>query len=75
VSLPALFLLVTDGLLEITSAEDEEFGLARVKAIMSAHASNSPSAIVTAILDATNRHGHVTDDRSLLLVQCHLRTS
>lgn len=70
-----LFLLVTDGLLEVTNAENEEFGLAGVKAVMSAQAGNSPSAILTAILDATSRHGQVNDDRSLLLVQCHLRTS
>ena len=70
-----LFLLVTDGLLEVTNARGEEFGLAGVKAAMSAHASHSPSAILAAILDATNRHGHATDDQSLLLVQCHLRAA
>jgi hypothetical protein len=51
-----LFLLVTDGVLEVTNAEDEEFGLAGVKAVMSAQASNPPSAILQAVLDATNRH-------------------
>jgi sigma-B regulation protein RsbU (phosphoserine phosphatase) len=67
-----LFLLVTDGVLEVTNAEDEEFGLAGVKAVMSAHASNPPGAILQAVLDATNRHGHAADDQSLLFVQCHL---
>jgi sigma-B regulation protein RsbU (phosphoserine phosphatase) len=70
-----LFLLLTDGLLEVTNVKGEEFGLAGVKAVMSAHASNPPSAILLALLDATNRHGHATDDQSLLLVRCHLRTS
>jgi len=70
-----LFLLVTDGVLEVTNAEDEEFGLAGVKAVMSAQASNPPSAILQAVLDATNRHGHAADDQSLLFVQCHFRTA
>jgi hypothetical protein len=69
-----LFLLVTDGVLEVTNAEDEEFGLAGVKGIMSAHAGDPPGAILQAVLDATNRHGHAADDQSLLFVQCHLRT-
>ena len=70
-----LFLLVTDGVLEVTNAEDEEFGLAGVKAVMSEHASNPPGAILQAVLDATNRHGHAADDQSLLFVQCHLRSA
>ncbi len=70
-----LFLLVTDGVLEVTNARDEEFGLAGIKAVMAAHASNPPSAILEALLDATNRQGHAADDQSLLLVQCHLGTA
>jgi serine phosphatase RsbU (regulator of sigma subunit) len=70
-----LFLLLTDGVLEVTNDKDDEFGLARVTKVMSAHAGNPPSATLQAVLDATNRHGHATDDQSLLLVQCHLRTT
>jgi len=70
-----LFLMFTDGLLEVTNAQDEEFGLAGVKAIISEHAGNPPGAILQAVLDATNRHGHAADDQSLLFVQCHLRTA
>lgn len=69
-----LFLLVTDGVLEATNAQDEEFGLAGVKAVMSGQAGNPPRAILQAVLEATNRHGHAADDQSLLFVQCHLRT-
>jgi hypothetical protein len=70
-----LFLLFTDGVLEVTNAKDEEFGLARVKEVMSAHAGNPPSATLQAVLDATSRHGHATDDQSLLVVQCRLRAT
>jgi sigma-B regulation protein RsbU (phosphoserine phosphatase) len=69
-----LFLLLTDGLLEVPNAQDEEFGMAGVKAVMSVHASGPPSTMLQAVLDATNSHGHATDDRSLLFVQC-LRTT
>jgi serine phosphatase RsbU (regulator of sigma subunit) len=70
-----LFLLLTDGVLEVTNAEDEEFGLAGVKAVMSAHASSPPGAILRAVLDATNHHGRAADDQSLLFVQCHRRSA
>jgi hypothetical protein len=70
-----LFLLLTDGVPEVTNDKDEEFGLAGVKAVISAHAGNPPSPTLEAVLDATNRHGHAADDQSLLFVQCHLRTT
>jgi phosphoserine phosphatase RsbU/P len=38
-----LFLLLTDGVLEVTNDKDEEFGLAGVKTVISAHAGNPPS--------------------------------
>jgi sigma-B regulation protein RsbU (phosphoserine phosphatase) len=70
-----LFLLLTDGVLEVTNARDEDFGLAGVKAVISRQASKPPSTILQAVLDATSRHGHAVDDQSMLLVQCHLRVS
>lgn len=70
-----LFLLVTDGVLEVTNSRQEEFGLAGVKAVISAHSSNPPSVILQAVLNATSRHGHAADDQSLLFVQCHRRAA
>jgi sigma-B regulation protein RsbU (phosphoserine phosphatase) len=64
-----LFLLLTDGLLEVTNSKDEEFGLAGVKAVLLAHAANPLDEILTALLDAVDRHGRAADDRSLLLVR------
>jgi serine phosphatase RsbU (regulator of sigma subunit) len=45
-----LFLLLTDGVLEVANNKDEEFGLAGVKTIISAHAGNPPSATLEAVL-------------------------
>jgi serine phosphatase RsbU (regulator of sigma subunit) len=70
-----LFLFFTDGLLEIADAKGEEFGLAGVKAVMSAQAGAPVSAIFQGILDASKRHGRATDDQSLLLVRSHVGMS
>jgi hypothetical protein len=72
-----LFLLLTDGVLEVANPKDndEEFGLNGVKSVMSAHASRPPSAILQALFDATARHGRAADDQSLLLVQCRSRAA
>jgi serine phosphatase RsbU (regulator of sigma subunit) len=68
-----LFLLLTDGLLDVENAKNEEFGLPAVKAVLSAYAGNPLNITLQAILDATNNHGRATDDRSMLLVRYHLR--
>ena len=68
-----LFLLLTDGILEVTNAEGEEFGIAGVRAVVAAHASSPGSVIFRAVMDAARRHGRVADDQSLILVRCHAR--
>jgi sigma-B regulation protein RsbU (phosphoserine phosphatase) len=70
-----LFLLLTDGLLEVANAKDEEFGLGGVKAVISANGSEAVSTILKDVLDAAKQHGQATDDQSLLLVRCHTRTT
>jgi hypothetical protein len=69
-----LFLLFTDGLLEVTNTKDEEFGLDGVRAVIATHASSPNNAIFQAVMDAARRHGQMTDDQSLLLVRCHVRS-
>jgi isoprenylcysteine carboxyl methyltransferase (ICMT) family protein YpbQ len=64
-----LFLMFTDGLLEVADAKDEEFGLAGVKAVISTHGCDPVSTIFREILQAAKRHGHATDDQSLLQVR------
>lgn len=70
-----VFLLLTDGLLEVTNAQGEELELDGIKAVMSAHAANPVNVIFQAIRDAANRYGHATDDQSLLLVRCRPSTN
>jgi serine phosphatase RsbU (regulator of sigma subunit) len=68
-----LFLMLTDGLLEVENANGEEFGVAAVKAIVLEHAADSVNTIFQALVTAAQRHGHATDDQSLLIV--HSRAS
>jgi len=64
-----IFLLLTDGVLEIENAKGEEFGLERVEALVSQHAKEPLSTIFQALLDATHHHGRASDDQSLLIVR------
>lgn len=64
-----LFLILTDGLLEVANAKGEEFGLAGIRPVLLAHATDPLSAIFEAILDAARLHGRAADDQSMLLVR------
>jgi hypothetical protein len=64
-----LFLILTDGLLEVTNPKGEEFTLTGIKPVMLAHASDPLNRIFDAILDAARLHGHAADDQSMLLVR------
>lgn len=64
-----MFVLMTDGLLEITNAQDEEFGMAGVTSVVAAHGGEPLKRIHEALLAAAKRHGQPADDQSLLLVR------
>lgn len=68
-----LFLLLTDGILEVSNDKGEEFGLTGARALLSAQASDPMNAIYDALLAATKHHGNAVDDQSVLLVRCHSR--
>jgi hypothetical protein len=70
-----VFLLLTDGLLEVENAKGEEFGVAAVKAVVSEHAADPVEAIFQALADAAQRHGRATDDQSLLILRSHANPS
>src|SRR5215469_11548531 len=65
-----LFLLVTDGLLEVEDASGQEFGLVGLKAVLAQHATEPLGAIFQSLLDTARRHGSASDDQTLLLVRC-----
>jgi hypothetical protein len=68
-----LFLLLTDGLLEVTDKQGNELGLEGVKAVISAHGGDPLDAISQALLAGAAAHGQAADDQSLLLVRSRIR--
>jgi sigma-B regulation protein RsbU (phosphoserine phosphatase) len=68
-----LFLLLTDGLIEVADKQGKEFGLEGVKAVIAAHASRPIEVVAQALLDGAAAHGHAADDQSLLLARSGVR--
>jgi hypothetical protein len=64
-----LFLLVTDGITEVTNETDEEFGLTRLEELLIQHANRPLPEIGDSIMAEVKRHGVQQDDQSLLLVR------
>jgi serine phosphatase RsbU (regulator of sigma subunit) len=64
-----LFVILTDGLTEVFDRGEREFGLDRIKALISAHAEGPLEGLERRLLDAVRGHGAQQDDQSLLLVR------
>lgn len=61
--------IVSDGLLEVTSGSGEEFGLARLEALVLQNAMEPLSRIVERLVEETARFGRQQDDQTILLVR------
>lgn len=64
-----VFLMLTDGIPDTVSDNDEEFGLDRVEQILIEHAAESLSQIWDAVIGAARRHGTPEDDQTILLLR------
>lgn len=64
-----VFVLITDGLLEVEDRAGQEFGAAGVKAVLAKHGPEPLERLWTAIMAAALAHGKPADDQSLLLVR------
>jgi serine phosphatase RsbU (regulator of sigma subunit) len=64
-----LFMLYTDGFLEVTNAAGEEFGLQRLKGELQRHATEPLNAICAALQQSVARHGAKFDDQTILLIR------
>lgn len=65
-----VFVLFTDGLLEVTNKSGAEFGLEGIKAVLSSSEHETLRALADRILQAARAFGHTDDDESLLVVKC-----
>jgi sigma-B regulation protein RsbU (phosphoserine phosphatase) len=64
-----LFVLLTDGLIEVFDKEDREFGLERVKALLARMSGEPLKKIADQLTAAARAHGKQLDDQTLLLIQ------
>lgn len=64
-----LFVLYTDGLIEVMNSAREQFGMDRFRDLIARHAIDRLEQIYSRVLDAVHRHGEQTDDQTLLLVR------
>jgi len=68
-----LLLLYTDGVVEVMTREGEEFGLARLQAVLRDVRALPAAVIINAIIQTTQRYAGSTsypDDYTLMVVRC-----
>jgi sigma-B regulation protein RsbU (phosphoserine phosphatase) len=65
-----LFVVATDGILEVTDKGGEEFGVERLNDLISAGPQDPLPQLATRILTAARGFGRQFDDQTLLLVRC-----
>jgi serine phosphatase RsbU (regulator of sigma subunit) len=64
-----LFVILTDGLTEVFDRKDREFGLDRVKTLISENATVPLDRLQDALLAAVRGHGPQIDDQTLLFIR------
>ncbi len=64
-----LFVLLTDGVLEVENAAGEEFGASGVNGVLKARAQEPLDAVFQGIVDAAAKYGRAVDDQSMLMVR------
>ena len=65
-----LFVVATDGILEVADKQGEEFGIERLNTLIAAGAQDALRLLATKILSAARGYGRQLDDQTLLLVRC-----
>ena len=64
-----LFLMLTDGILEVPNEKDEEFGLTRLEQLLTQHAAQPLPQIWELIMSDVKHYGVQQDDQSLFLLR------
>jgi serine phosphatase RsbU (regulator of sigma subunit) len=65
-----LLVVATDGILEAADKTEEEFGIERVKTVITEHARAPLPEIAAKILGAARAFGKQVDDQTILIVRC-----
>lgn len=61
--------LISDGLMEVFDASDQEFGLDGIERVLAGHGRGPLPEICQAVFDAARAHGSQQDDQTLLLIR------
>jgi hypothetical protein len=64
-----IFVLLTDGIVEVADSRDREFGLERVEQLLSENAASPLGDLADVITSAAGAHGARTDDQTVLLAR------
>lgn len=64
-----LFVLLTDGVLEVENAAGDEFGASGVNGVLKARAQEPLDVVFQGIVDAAAKYGRAVDDQSILMVR------
>ncbi len=64
-----LFVLLTDGLMEVADAQGKQLGLAGLRELIARHAHEADEVVFDRIMNAVRAHGIQQDDQTLLLVR------
>jgi len=64
-----LLIVVTDGVLEVCNEAEDEFGVDRLRAVVTEHADTALPELTEAILREVRKFGRQVDDQTLLLVR------
>src|SRR5262249_50232075 len=64
-----VFVLLTDGIVEVASAGDEEFGLDRIERLLLENSARPLAELIDVLLKASRAHGPQLDDQTILLAK------
>jgi hypothetical protein len=64
-----IFVMLTDGIVEATNTQDEEFGSERIERLLLENAARPLAEIADAMLGASAAHGPQVDDQTILLAR------
>jgi len=64
-----VFLMLTDGIVEVANTSDEDFGLDRVERLLIENSARPLTEFAETLIGATRVHGHQMDDQTILIAK------
>ena len=64
------FVLLTDGLTEVSNSQHEEFGIERIQKILIDNINHSLEKLFEKVLSEIDNYGQQKDDQTMMLINC-----